>query len=60
MDAVKAYQDASEKEGSIHSSMVYDGAGHGFLNHTSNNHHPEATADAWPKTIAFFDKHLKS
>ncbi|MCY3411136.1 MAG: dienelactone hydrolase family protein [Candidatus Heimdallarchaeota archaeon] len=60
MDVVKAYQAATEGESSIHSSVVYEGAGHGFLNHTSRNHHAEATADAWKKTIDFFDKHLKA
>ncbi len=58
MDVVKAYQEASEKNGK-HNSIIYKGAGHGFLNHNSRNHHIEATADAWEKTIAFLDKHLR-
>jgi carboxymethylenebutenolidase len=38
----------------------FAGAGHGFLrNQTGNNGaNLEATRQAWPKTIAFFRKHL--
>ena len=39
---------------------VYDGAGHGFENSTNANaYRPEATADAWARTMAFLNKSLK-
>jgi len=59
MDAVKAYQTASEGEESPHQSIVYDGVGHGFLNINSRNSNENASKDAWEKTIEFFDKYLK-
>lgn len=45
-EVLEAYQKASEGENSMHSSYIYEGAGHGFLNHTSRNYHPETTLDA--------------
>jgi len=39
---------------------IYDGAGHGFENSTNTNaYRPEATADAWARTVAFLNKSLK-
>jgi carboxymethylenebutenolidase len=39
---------------------VYDGAGHGFENSTNANaYRPDATADAWARTVAFLGKALK-
>ncbi|MGB0034834.1 MAG: dienelactone hydrolase family protein [Candidatus Acidiferrales bacterium] len=39
---------------------VYDGAGHGFQNpNNKNGYRPDATADAWARTINFFNKNLK-
>ena len=59
MEAVKAYQELTETEGSPHRSIVYEGAGHGFLNINSRNFSEEASKDAWQKTIEFFDQYLK-
>ncbi|MDH5645726.1 MAG: dienelactone hydrolase family protein [Candidatus Heimdallarchaeota archaeon] len=58
MENVKEYQEASEKD-LPHSSIVYEGAGHGFLNPYSPNHHKEAAEDAWKKTVEHFNKYLK-
>ena len=39
---------------------TYDGAGHAFMDYTNpERHHAEAAEAAWPRTIDFFDKHLK-
>ena len=38
---------------------TYRGAGHGFLCEDRGSYHPEAAKDAWGKTMAWFDKHLK-
>jgi len=39
---------------------IYDGAGHAFENSTNQTgYRPEAAADAWARTIAFLNKHLK-
>lgn len=56
-DAVQAYQAASETSGK-HSSIVYNGVGHGFLNPYSANHNKEVSEQAWGKTIEHFKKYL--
>jgi carboxymethylenebutenolidase len=38
--------------------IVYDDADHGFMRDGSPNYHPEAAADAWKRTLAFFAEHL--
>ena len=43
-------------ENEIH---IYPGVGHAFANPSNPNHAPTETADAWMKTVAFLDKHLK-
>ena len=37
---------------------LYQGTAHGFHNDTSPIYNPGAAADAWSKTIAFFNTHL--
>jgi carboxymethylenebutenolidase len=41
-----------------HAFNRYDGAGHGFMCDERESHRPEAAADAWAKTVAFFHQHL--
>jgi carboxymethylenebutenolidase len=38
---------------------VYEGAPHAFANPSGEQFDPEATEDAWSKTLAFLDEHLK-
>ena len=39
---------------------TYDGAGHAFMDHTNpDRYHEVSAAAAWPRTIDFFNKHLK-
>ena len=39
---------------------TYDGAGHAFMDYTNpERHHAESAAAAWPRTIDFFNNHLK-
>lgn len=39
---------------------IYDGAGHGFENSTNANaYRPDATADAWARTVAFLGKAMR-
>jgi carboxymethylenebutenolidase len=37
---------------------VYEGAEHAFFNDTRRSYHPEATRDAFARTLAFFNEHL--
>ena len=39
---------------------TYDGAGHAFMDHTNpDRYHEASAAAAWPRTIEFFNNHLK-
>jgi carboxymethylenebutenolidase len=39
---------------------IYDGAPHAFANPSGERFHPEATEDAWTKTLRFLDENLKA
>ncbi len=45
--------------GKDHAFHYYEGAGHGFFCDDRASHRPEAAADAWEKTLAFFAEHLR-
>jgi carboxymethylenebutenolidase len=38
---------------------VYEGAKHAFANPSGQAYEPEAAADAWRRTVAFFERHLE-
>ncbi|MHA2250549.1 MAG: dienelactone hydrolase family protein [Candidatus Kariarchaeaceae archaeon] len=59
IEAVEAYQKASEVEGTTHRSVVYQNAGHGFLNPDSANYDSEASKSAWQETLKHFNQFLK-
>jgi len=40
--------------------VVYEGAAHAFHNDTGANYNAAAACDAWARTIAWFDKHLRT
>lgn len=45
--------------GKEHRFHYYEGAGHGFFCDDRDGHRPQAAADAWEKTLAFFAEHLR-
>ena len=45
--------------GREHEINIYPGVGHAFANPSGANYAPNETKDAWDKTLAFLDKHLK-
>jgi carboxymethylenebutenolidase len=45
-----------DKNASIH---IYEGADHAFANPSGTRYNAEAAKDAWEKTTAFFQQHLK-
>ena len=47
------------KNGKTHEFHSYAGAGHGFHCDVRDSYRPDAAADAWAKTIAWFDSNLK-
>ena len=42
-----------------HEVHVYEGAGHAFANPSGESFRPEATRDAWSKTLRFLDENLR-
>jgi carboxymethylenebutenolidase len=40
--------------------IVYEGAAHAFHNDTGANYNAAAACDAWARTVAWFDRHLKA
>ncbi|MBX6353975.1 MAG: dienelactone hydrolase family protein [Thermoflavifilum sp.] len=44
--------------GKTFSYQVYEGAEHAFFNDTRRSYHPEASRDAFARTLAFFNEHL--
>ena len=44
--------------GKAHEFHSYPGANHAFMNRRGNRYHAEADRDSWPRTLAFFAKHL--
>jgi carboxymethylenebutenolidase len=48
-----------QKHGKSYEFHMYPGCGHGFHCDARASYRPEAARDAWGKTIAWFDQHLK-
>ena len=57
--AVARIADALTRYEVKHTFHSYPGAGHGFFCDERASYRPDAAADAWSKTLAFFAKHLK-
>jgi carboxymethylenebutenolidase len=45
--------------GKPHEFHSYPGAGHAFMNERRPSYRPEATADAWGRSLEWFDRYLK-
>lgn len=45
--------------GKEHEFHSYQGAGHAFMNEGRPSYREDAAGDAWPKCIAWFERHLK-
>jgi carboxymethylenebutenolidase len=60
-DQVRAFEAAMKKAGKSTDVKFYEGAGHAFANENNpwGGYRKEAAADAWQRTTAFFDAHLK-
>ncbi len=56
---VQVFEDVLNSLGVENDIYVYPGVGHAFANPSNPNHAPEETADAWQKTVAFLNTHLK-
>jgi carboxymethylenebutenolidase len=59
VEQVRAFEAALNENNVENEIYIYEGVGHAFANPTGANYAPEETKDAWEKTVAFFNKHLK-
>lgn len=59
LEQARALDERLTALGKAHAFHYYEGAGHGFFCDDRASHHPEAAADAWKKTLAFFAEHLR-
>ena len=56
---VRAFESALAELGKEASIHVYDDAGHAFANPSGTRYIEAAATDAWAKTVAFFERHLR-
>ena len=61
-EAVREFEAALKKAGKTADIKIYEGAPHAFANENNpwGGYRKEAAADAWSRTVAFFDAHLKT
>jgi carboxymethylenebutenolidase len=61
-DQAKAFEAALKKAGKTVDIKIYPGAGHAFanVNNPWGGYREEAAKDAWARTLAFFETHLKA
>jgi carboxymethylenebutenolidase len=57
---VKAFEAALTGLGKAAEITIYDDANHAFANPSGDRYNPTAAKDAWDKTTAFFERHLKA
>jgi carboxymethylenebutenolidase len=55
-----AYDAALTKAGVPHEGFIYKGANHGFHNDTTPRYDEPAAKQAWDRTLAWFNKYLKT
>jgi carboxymethylenebutenolidase len=58
VEGVREMEAALDEAGITNEFHVYEGAGHAFFNDTRSSYHPEAAADAWPRTLEWFRSYL--
>jgi carboxymethylenebutenolidase len=59
VEDVRAFNETLDDLGVEHEVYVYEGANHAFANPSGQSFEPEATRDAWSKTLAFLDETLR-
>jgi carboxymethylenebutenolidase len=57
---VEAFKAALRKAGKPAEIFIYPGAGHAFMDDTRPSYHADAARQGWARTLAFFQKYLKS
>lgn len=59
LETVHAFETSLTALGIPHEIHIYPGVGHAFANPSGMNYAPEATMDAWEKTLSFLEMNLK-
>jgi len=57
---IPAIRDALQKAGVPHEIVVYPNADHAFFNDTGTRYQPQAAQAAWQRTLAWYERYLKS
>ena len=60
MKRIEEFRAALQKAGKSADVYVYPGAGHAFMHDGLPSYRPDAARQAWARTLAFFQKHLRS
>ena len=58
-DRVQVFREALKKAGKPAEIYVYPGAGHAFMHEGLPSYHADAAKLAWPRTLAFLQRHLR-
>ena len=57
---IPAIEEAMKANNKVYEKVIYPGADHAFHNDTSSRYNPEAAKDAWQRTLAWFEKYVRS
>ncbi len=60
VSGVETMHHAFDEAGIENAYQIYDGAQHAFFNDTRSSYNPNAAADAWARTLAWFRQHLQA
>ncbi|MGQ0376678.1 MAG: dienelactone hydrolase family protein [Nitrososphaerota archaeon] len=60
VDSVRQFEAALNELEIPNEVYIYENANHAFANPSGDRYSPEDAKDAWEKTLAFLEKHLKS
>lgn len=60
LEKIKEFETSLNQLGVENEIYIYPGVGHAFANPSGMNYAPVETKDAWIKTVAFLNKHLKN
>lgn len=59
VETVRAFENSLNSLNIENEIYIYPGVGHAFANPSGMNYAPNETKDAWAKTVAFLNRHLK-
>jgi carboxymethylenebutenolidase len=57
---IPAIEAAMKANNKIYEKIIYPNADHAFHNDTGSRYNPEAAKDAWERTLAWFEKYVRS